>query len=495
MMADKQHYRSIFKSTTLIGGAALINILIGMVRTKFVAVLLGPAGVGLAGLLSTVIAPIGTIASMGLCTSGVRQIAEAYGRNDENRIGLVVGVLRYTVWATGLLALVMTVVLSPVLSQITFQSGEYTTSIALLGITILIANIAVGQSCILKGTRRIVEIAKISIWGALNGMLISIPCYYIWGIKGIVPGMVLYAVANLVVSWHYARRVHFCSSKISWDSAKHEIRQLLSFGLPIMLSGVLSAILAYGMRLIILKQHDLAGVGVWGAAFNISGILVNFVLNAMGTDYYPRLTGVSHDNQLISREVNAQTELAILLAVPALVLTILFAPWAIKLLYSGLFDEAIPVLRWSVYGIFGRVLSWPLGYIMLAKKRGMLFFCSEFLMGIVHLALIYLCGQYWGLKGTGIAFMLMYMIYICIMIFVSQWISQTHWSMNNIRLIVFSVCALSLSGLFNVFFKNGVMYYCASTLFAGTIAFFMIQRLSRLTGITFNSLLNKGLAR
>ena len=50
-------YRQILKSSSIIGGASVINILIGLVRTKIIAVLLGPTGIGLVslytGLLST----------------------------------------------------------------------------------------------------------------------------------------------------------------------------------------------------------------------------------------------------------------------------------------------------------------------------------------------------------------------------------------------------------------------------------------------------------
>ena len=43
-------YHRILRSTSIIGGASFINIAIGVLRTKVLAVLLGPAGVGLASL-------------------------------------------------------------------------------------------------------------------------------------------------------------------------------------------------------------------------------------------------------------------------------------------------------------------------------------------------------------------------------------------------------------------------------------------------------------
>jgi antigen flippase len=44
-----------------------------------------------------------------------------------------------------------------------------------------------------------------------------------------------------------------------------------------------------------------------------------FVLSAMGTDFYPRLTAVIEDREAAVRAVNEQTEIGILLALPGLV--------------------------------------------------------------------------------------------------------------------------------------------------------------------------------
>ena len=73
-------HRQIFKSTALIGGAQVINMGIGVVRTKALAVLLGPAGMGLAGLYMTATGLVGSVAGLGINASGVRQIAEAERR-------------------------------------------------------------------------------------------------------------------------------------------------------------------------------------------------------------------------------------------------------------------------------------------------------------------------------------------------------------------------------------------------------------------------------
>jgi len=487
-MSSQQHYRSIFKSTSLIGGSALINILIGVVRTKFVAVLLGPAGVGLMGMLTSVLEPISTVAGMGIATSGVRQIAEAHGKQDTQRISEVASIVRRTVWGTGILGCLLTVALSPWLSEWTFKSRAYAVPIAVLGVTILLGNLSIGRVCIIQGTRRIADIAKMTIWGALAGTLISIPCYYVWGMHGIVISLCLCSVASLAISWSYARKVPLQPIRVSMPLLKAEVKRLLGFGLPIMASGFVLSVNAYFLRLIVIKQFDLVGVGIWGAAFMISGVLVNFVLNAMGTDYYPRLTGVIGDRAQVQREVNAQTEIALLLAVPALLVTILFAPLGVQLLYSGKFNDAIPVLRWSVYGILGRVISWPLGFILLAQGRGKLFFCLELFTGLLYLGLMWGCGQRWGLTGTGIAFMLLYVIYTGMMIGVAKVIANVYWSRCTLGLIVAVCGVLAAAGGVHLLIQQIWGYYVVSGIMTVVVSWVFLLKLSEKTGITLHDL-------
>ena len=79
-MTDSQSsYRQIFKPISLFGGMQVITILISFVCTKFVAVLLGTAGVVTLGLFN---APMGLIASLtglGISYSAIRDISEAAG--------------------------------------------------------------------------------------------------------------------------------------------------------------------------------------------------------------------------------------------------------------------------------------------------------------------------------------------------------------------------------------------------------------------------------
>jgi len=94
--AKKHSYGQILKSSLLIGGSSAVKFAIGIVRTKAMALLLGPAGFGLRGLYGSIADVAYSNAGMGVNASGVRQIAEAVGSGETERIGRTVAVLRRT---------------------------------------------------------------------------------------------------------------------------------------------------------------------------------------------------------------------------------------------------------------------------------------------------------------------------------------------------------------------------------------------------------------
>src|SRR6202030_782925 len=86
--AEKGTHGQILKSSALVGGSSVVNIAVGIVRTKAMAILLGPAGYGLFGLYGSIANLAQTLAGMGVNSSGVRQIAAAVGSADSAQIAL-----------------------------------------------------------------------------------------------------------------------------------------------------------------------------------------------------------------------------------------------------------------------------------------------------------------------------------------------------------------------------------------------------------------------
>lgn len=85
-MSDSS-YRTILRSPSIIGGAQVINIAVSLVKMEAVAVLLGPAGVGLVGLYMNSVQTASTVSALGFGNVGTRQIASAQAEGGDMAVG------------------------------------------------------------------------------------------------------------------------------------------------------------------------------------------------------------------------------------------------------------------------------------------------------------------------------------------------------------------------------------------------------------------------
>ncbi len=411
------------------GGAQVITMGFGFARAKLAAVLLGPTGVGLIGLYQNLIAMLSMVAGHGVSSSGVRAIAEATANSDSAQVGRMVRVINRLSWALGGLGWVVTACLAYPLSNWLFNDPGYSLSVALAGGAVMLTVICSGQATVLQGTRRIGDLARLNIGSAVAGTLVSLGCYAAWGKAGIVPALVLSSLITLGWSWWYTRNLEInITGIITWSHTFRAAKPLLSLGLAFAWSGVITTGAGLVIRALITKELGLEATGLYQAAWSISGLFAGFVLGAMGTDFYPRLTTVANDHVAVNKLVNEQTEVGILLALPGLLGTLVLAPHLITILYSHQFEAAAALLPAFMLGVFGRVLSWPLAFILLAKGESRWYAISETVSNVGHLAIV--CGLIQGFKLAGVAyaFSILYFFYLIGMLVFNYRLTGFCWS-------------------------------------------------------------------
>jgi len=429
----KYTYDQILKSSALIGGSQVVNIAIRIVRTKAMAVLLGPAGVGLMGVYESITNLAQSIAGMGINSSGVRQIAEAVGTGETDRISRTVAVLRRTSVLLGILGAVILVVLSRQVSTLTFGSDQHASAVALLSLAVCFGLVSGGQGALIQGMRRISDLARMGVLGTIFGTIISIPVVYFMGERGVVPSLVGIAAMTILTSWWYSRKVQIKPPAMSISQVRHEAAGLLKLGVAFMASGCLMMGAAYAVRTMVLRMVGFEAAGLYQSAWALGGLYVGFILQAMGADFYPRLTAVAKDNTICNRTVNEQAQISLLLAGPGVLATLTFAPVVISLFYSGRFDGAVGILRWFCLGMTLRVITWPMGFIILAKGESKLFFLTEVAWTVVNVGLSWICVRSFGLNGAGIAFFGSYVFHGLMIYPIVRCLSGFGWSAQNRR--------------------------------------------------------------
>ena len=428
-------YGQILKSSALIGGASVINIAVTVVRAKAMALLLGPAGVGLVGLYSSILSLTHSIAGMGISQSGVRQIAEAAGSGQTQRIARTASVLRRTSFALGSIGAGLLVVFCRTVSKWTFGTDQLAIPVAFVSLAVFFSSISDGQGALLQGMRRIADIARIGVLSAIFGSGISLVLVYLFVEKGVVPSLVASALVTLLFSWWYRRKIEIPRTfpPLTVAHVRVEAGELLLLGSAFMASAVLTTGAAYAIRIIVRNSIGLAAAGLYQSAWALGGLYVGVILSAMGSDFYPRLTGVVNDHPECNRLVNEQAQVSLLLAGPGVIGTLTFAPLVIALFYHTTFAGAVEPLRWICLGMALRVVAWPMGFIIVAKNARSLFFWTEVAAAIVHVGLAYVLIRPFGLAGAAMAFLGLYIWHGLLVYAIVRRQTGFRWSRDNLR--------------------------------------------------------------
>lgn len=429
----KSTYGQILKSSALIGGSSAVTVAIGIVRTKAMALLLGPAGFGLLGIYGSIADFALSIAGMGINSSGVRQIAEAAGTGESGRIARTVVVLRRTSVVLGALGALFLIALSRQVSVLTFGSDQFTAEVALLSLVVFFRLVSNGQGALIQGMRRISDMVKSGVIGALLGVVVTIALVYYLREKGVVPSLAAAAALGLLVSWWYSRKIRIQPAAMTISEVRQEAAPLLKLGIAFMISGVLMMGAGYAVRIMVLRMVGLEAAGYYSVAWTLGGLYVGFVLQAMGADFMPRLTAVAGDNAQCNRLVNEQALVSLLLAGPGVIATLTFASLVIVLFYSAKFVAAVEVLHWFCLGMTLRVITWPMGFIIVAKGKSNIIIWTELAWTVVNVGLSWICLKLFGLNGAGIAFFGSYVFHGLMIYPVVRWLSGFRWSDANKR--------------------------------------------------------------
>lgn len=432
-MADRNS-RGLLKSMAIIGSAQAVKVLITIVRAKLVAILLGPAGIGLLSVFNNLREMASMSAGLGLGMSGVREIAGAKG--DEAVLSRVRRVLFGALLLQGAIAMVLIWLARDPLARWLLDSTDHATEVGLVGVAVFLFLVAGSQAALLQGLRRIGDLGRVTIYSTALGSAGGLAAVWIYGQAGLIWLILLPPAASILVAWRYTRRL---PPPTTAPMTPREIwrawRPMVTLGVVFTLGALATTGTLLLVRARITQDLGLDAAGQFAAAWSVTMIYVGFLLQAMGADYFPRLTEVIRDRRAANALMNDQMQLALALGGPLLLVLIGCAPWLIRLLYSTEFDQAATLLQWQTVGNVFKLASWALAFAIVAAARSGLFLVTQLLFNVLFLPMIWFGLPVLGLEVTGIAFLLAYVIYFAVIALLVRRLHGFRWEGLSARLV------------------------------------------------------------
>ena len=414
-MAGKQGNisRMAMKAMGLFGGVQVAGILCSIIRTKLVALWIGPVGTGLFGLFNNALEMISIGTNLGIRSSSVRDISQAHEQNSTTIVARIITVVRkWSLWL-GLAGALLTLVLAPLLSQVTFGNTTHIWGFVALSIAVLLQALTNGEYAVLQGTARLKRLASVTLWGTIAGLVVSIPLFYLLRERSILPSIIAYATALAVFAWLFRNRDYATvpvSNKETFDLGKSFVK----LGIYMTLGNFASILASYVFNAWLNIDAGTGVVGLYQAGYTLINKYTGLILTALGMEYYPRLARVAESRLRLRAFVSQEINVSIAVMAPVVALFILLRELVVWILYTPEYNSILSFVSWGMIGTVLRTLSWCLAFTILAKGDGKTYLWTEVASAIINLVLNILFYRWWGLTGLGIAFLVSYLLYTLI---------------------------------------------------------------------------------
>lgn len=462
------------KAMGIFGGVQVAGILCSIVRTKLVAMWIGPVGVGLFGLFNQALDTIITAVGLGIRQSSVRDVSQALEQGHTGAIARIVTVVRrWSLWL-GLAGTLLTMALAPLLSEWTFGDQDHVWGFVALSAAVLFMTVTNGEYAVLQGLQKLKRLASVTLWGTIFGLAVSIPLFYYLREQSILPSILAYAAGNLLFAWLLRNR-DYKPVAIGARETLQVGSGFVKLGIYMTLGNFVTMLAAYIFNAWLYHMAGSEMVGYYQAGYTLVNKYTGLVLTALGMEYYPRLAKVAEGKIRLRAYVSQEINISLLVMAPILCIFILLRSQVVWLLYSPKFLVILTFVSWGMIGMVMRTLSWCLAFVILAKGDGRTYLVTESLSAVTGLALNIAGYHYWGLTGLGISFLVWYVVYTAIV-----WVVYAY----RYRLTLINGCllnvvwTLAVSALAMLGMEQGMWWLALlATLVAAAVTVYHLKRL------------------
>lgn len=474
-------YRHALKYTGVFGGVQGFYILMAVIRSKFTAMLIGSAGIGLADLYNKTCEFVGNSTNFGLSFSAIRRISELY--EEGNREALLAQVRLVRSWSViaAAFGLIVGLAFSPLLSYTSTGSLDATGAFAALAPMIPLLTLSGCELAVLKGVRRLKRIAFASAVSAVSTLLLTVPIYWWLGLRGVIPVLLVTTAATFVINLSISSKVVPWSVQLgSWKYLKGGAT-MIRLGLAYIGAGMLTSGAEMAVRFFMNRVGTIEDVGLYAAGFTLTVSYARIVFVAMDADYFPRLSGVNADVAAANLLVNRQIDVCVWLMTPFLLAFSLFLPIIIHILYTPEFLQIDTMVLLALPCMYFKAVTTPIAYLSLARGDSFTFLLMESLYDVAFMVAVIFGYTEWGLAGAGGALSVAYFADLLLITFVYRRRYGFRYDARTLRLALLHFGLLFI-GIGSILSNHSVLKYagCGGALFcSGLLSLFLFRKIRK----------------
>ncbi len=324
--------KDLVKVFSLTGVSTVVKLLTGIIRTKVVALLLGPAGVALIGQMNDVVMMFSTISNGGITNGVTKYIAEFRSSEDELR-KILSNSLKITLIFSTIAGLIL-IVFSGYFARIVLTDVLYKSIFVIFGLSIILFAINRLLLAIINGNKEFTSFIKINIISNIIILIYSIGLIYFWGVYGALISIVTsQSIVLGITIFVIFKSPWFNKLNFRGDFNHGILKKLSGFTLLTALTFFLGPIAKITIRSYIIEDISIEAAGYWEGVNRVSGIVLMIITQALTIYLIPRLSELTSKLQIRKEIINSYK-----LVIPILIVSFsgifLFKDFIINVLFT-----------------------------------------------------------------------------------------------------------------------------------------------------------------
>lgn len=391
------------------------GLFFGAIAIKLLAIMTGPAGVGLYSVLRQLQQMLSSMASIGGQNAVVQGLSSQVGPARES---FFISTL-YLFIAMNLFMCGVVLAGADLIAALAL-AGNHASAVRWLVIPITFGTLLFFFRGVLTAGMQYGSVALINMLTGFGAALVALPAGLAFA-RG-YPDMLVLAVSGgimpaLVVAFIHVRRLGYlvslsalAPSGVGWGA----VRRFLAVALPSLLSLMFTLGCVLVVRARAVHLYGLEGAGQFDAAWSISAMYLALFLASLQSYLLPELSKIEKGAAL-QLALSRAFHFALMLSLPLIIGLVVFKPLVMSLLFSDEFMPALDVLRWVLLGDFVRVLGWIMSTTLIARADMKGFALAEALWSVIFVSLAWVLLPL-GIEWVGVAYLVGYIAYLGLLI-------------------------------------------------------------------------------
>ncbi len=469
------------KNTLILASPKVLKFFVGILRAKFIAIFLGLTGAGIIDQLQETITQIRNFTLSGLSDGMVKLIAHQNGTEiDVHKIGSIIKTYLVMIIPITISVTILGYIYANEITLYIFGNIQYKLYFQIGFIALPLSILSSTANALLKAYKEIRSFATAEVFIIIINLIIFLPLVYFYKIPGGVVYVTLSFLVTFLVVFFLMRKNVFKKHNITFADIKKGIiskkyfKDLLAFISYGVIGGTLYIFVEVSIRAIVVNDLGIDKLGLYTPVTRWSNLFLGFIMPAIYTYLYPRLSEAKSDTEIID-VVNDVFRLITFVALPFIIIGISTRQWIIPLFYSKDFIEAsiylpyhFSTLLFVIWSSIFAQIFWPTGRL---KHQ----FIFVLIINTLSLVLIYYFVPIYGLYGYLIKFTIVPLI--TMLMYFAFWRNRIKFKFKkeNIKIMLYALlCSILL-----LLFKDNVIFLQFLSLTLIITLYFLLKKQER----------------